>query len=114
MFTRQWSYNGSNGETEKGLFQAWGMGNQQFPDQPGTGRQVVDGGGFAGVGHLGEAYGLMSVFIVDLDKGDGMIAFVGGVGSDPEQYTGKYSALSRFQELILTALYKRALQGQAA
>jgi CubicO group peptidase (beta-lactamase class C family) len=113
MLTRQWTYNGSNGETEKGLFQAWGMGHQQFPDQPGTGRQVVEGGGFSGIGHLGEAYGLMSVFMVDLEKGDGMIAFVGGVGSDPEQYAGKYSSLARFQELILSAMHKRALLGQA-
>ncbi len=117
MFTRQWTFKGSgpadgkgvNGDSEKGLFQAWGMGNQHFPDAPGT--AIVEGGGFDGIGHLGEAYGLYSVFVVDLARKNGMIAFFSGSTSDPEAQKGRYSSLTRPQERILTALHKRAILG---
>jgi CubicO group peptidase (beta-lactamase class C family) len=113
MFTRQWTYDGrgGNGDTDKGLFNCWALGNQQFPDRPGTGMQLVEGGGFSGVGHLGEAYGLMSVFVVDLAKKNGMVLLIGGVSSDPEAYKGIYSAMPRFEELILSALHQRAILG---
>ena len=68
---------GSNGDSDNGLFTAWGLGNQHFLDRPGM--QLVEGGGFAGVGHLGEAYGLMSVFAADLERQNGMVVLVGGV-----------------------------------
>src|SRR5665647_3373496 len=53
MFARQWSYDGKggNGDSYRGLFNCWGLGNQQFPDRPGTGMQLVEGGGFPAVGH---------------------------------------------------------------
>lgn len=107
MFERQWTYNGKNGDTDKGLFNCWGLGNQHFPDRPGM--QVVEGGGFAGVGHLGEAYGLMSAFVADLANRNGMVMLVGGVSSDPEACKGKYSAMPRFEEQILTGLYRHAI-----
>lgn len=115
MFTRQWTYDGSggNGDSERGLYNRWGMGNQQFPDRPGTGMQVVEHGGFSGVGHLGEAYGLMSAFIFDPVTRNGMIMLVGGVSSDPDAYKGAYSSMPRFQEQILTALHGRAIMGNS-
>lgn len=113
MFTRQWTYDGSNGDTERGLYIRWGMGNQQFPDRPGSGMQLVEGGGFAGVGHLGEAYGLMSVFVADLEAKNGMVVLVGGVSSDPDAYKGVYSAMPRFEEQILSALHRRVLRGNS-
>jgi len=113
MLTRQWTYDGSNGDTERGLFDRWGMGNQQFPDRPGSGMQLVEGGGFAGVGHLGEAYGLMSVFVADLEAKNGMVVLVGGVSSDPENYKGVYSAMPRFEEQILSALHSRVIRGNS-
>jgi CubicO group peptidase (beta-lactamase class C family) len=110
MFERQWTYDGKggNGDTSNGLFNCWGLGNQQFPDR------LVEGGGFAGVGHLGEAYGLMSVFVVDLASRNGMVLLVGGTSSDPELYKGRYSAMPRFEEQILSALHRRAIQGRRA
>ncbi len=111
MFTRQWTYDGSNGDTSGGLYNRWGMGNQQFPDKSGSGMQVVEDGGFAGVGHLGEAYGLMSVFVADLERKNGMIVLIGGVSSDPAAYQGRYSAMPRFEEQILSALHRRAILG---
>ena len=115
MFTRQWTYDGKggNGDSDRGLFNCWGMGNQQFPDRPGSGMQLVEGGGFAGVGHLGDAYGLMSVFVVDLAKKNGMVALVGGTSTDPEAYRGQFSSLARFQEQILSSLHRRAILGRS-
>jgi CubicO group peptidase (beta-lactamase class C family) len=105
MFTRQWSLdaNGSNGDSERGLFRQWGLGNQHFVDG------VAEGGHFSGVGHLGEAYGLMSVFVVDLAARSGIVLLVGGVAADPEQHRGQYSSLARFEERILSALYRRVI-----
>ena len=116
MFARQWTYDGKggNGDTCHGLFNCWGLGNQQFPDRPGSGMQLVEGGGFAGVGHLGDAYGLMSVFVFDPATKNGMVALVGGTSSDPEGQKGKYSSLARFEERILSALYRRAILGKTA
>jgi CubicO group peptidase (beta-lactamase class C family) len=107
MFRRQWTFDGSNGATLDGFYQAWGLGNQQFP-----GPDLVEGGGFApAAGHLGDAYGLVSSFVMDRERRNGMIALVGGSSTDPQAASnrGRYSALPRFQERILTALYRRAI-----
>ena len=103
MLTRQWTYDGANGDTEHGLFNCWGLGNQQFPGQ------LVEGSDFSGIGHLGEAYGLMSVFVANLEARSGMIALVGGVSSDPEAQKGVYSSMARFEERILSAMHRRLL-----
>jgi len=109
MFGRQWTYDGRNGDTADGLFHAWGLGNEQFPDAPGT--RLVEGGGFPAVGHLGDAYGLLSVFAVDVQRKNGMIVLIGGTSTDPfaPANKGRYSALARCQERILTALYQGAI-----
>ena len=103
MLTRQWTYDGANGDTEHGLFNCWGLGNQQFPGQ------LVEGSDFSGVGHLGEAYGLISVFVVNLEARSGLIVLVGGVSSDPEAQKGVYSSMARFEERILSAMHRRLL-----
>ena len=107
MFSRQWTYDGRNGDTSDGLFHCWGLGNEQFPDETGT--RLVQG--FPAVGHLGDAYGLMSVFAFDRTRRNGMIVLVGGTSTDPfaPANKGRYSSLARFQERILTALYQRAI-----
>lgn len=109
MFSRQWSFDGANGDTDKGLFTHWGLGNQHFVDTPGA--QLVEGGGFGGVGHLGEAYGLMSVFAADLKAKNGMVVLVGGVSSDPAAYKSKSSAMTRFEEQILSAMHRHVIVG---
>jgi hypothetical protein len=38
-----------------------------------------------------------------------MIALVGGTATDPLKYKGQYSSLARFQEQILTAMYRQAI-----
>lgn len=113
MFSEQWRYNGGNGDTERGLFLSWGLGTQRFSEIAGQGNGLVPGGGFNGVGHLGEAYGLLSSFVLDPASGNGMVVLMGGVGADPEQYPGQYSALSRYEERPLAALYRRAILGRS-
>jgi CubicO group peptidase (beta-lactamase class C family) len=139
MFTEHWRYDGKNGDTLNGLYHSWGLGTQRFPDRPAAapvrssastaqrtavaaapglpysfepGNRLVPGGGFSAVGHLGEAYGLISTFVVDLERGNGMVSLIGGFGTDPDRNPGQYSAHTRAEELILSALYKRAILGK--
>jgi hypothetical protein len=53
----------------------------------------------------------MSVFAFDPKRRNGMIVLVGGTSTDPfaPANKGKYSSLARFQERILTALYRGAI-----
>ena len=111
MFGRQWQLapDASNGDSERGLYRAWGLGNQQFDAVAGQGNRLVEGASFTAVGHLGDAYGLVSAFVLDFKNRNGMVMLVGGTGSDPEQYPGTYSAMGRSEERILTALYRGAM-----
>ena len=118
MFAPQWRHDGRgvNGDSssgdQKGIFNAWGLGAQIFLDIGGesSGDRLVEGGGFSGVGHLGDAYGLTGAFVFDSVARNGMIFLAGGTAFAPETYRGKYSALRRHEEQVLTALYKRAIR----
>ena len=118
MFRRHWTYqeeiSGSNGDTMNGFYTCWGLGNQQFPDLPADRTRLVQGGGFAAVGHQGDAYGLISAFVMDRQRRNGMVMLVGGTSTDPQAPAnrGLYSAMPRFQERILTALYRRTISVQ--
>ena len=111
MFGRQWQLapDGCNGNSERGLYRVWGLGNQQFDADIEQGNGLVEGASFTAVGHLGDAYGLVSAFVLDFKHKNGMVMLVGGTGSDPERYPGTYSAMGRSEELILTALYRGAI-----
>ncbi len=119
FFARAWTHEaaGNSGScaSESGrprLLNAWGLGNQHFLDVsgPGCGDRLVEGGGFTGVGHLGEAWGLNGVFVLDRKTRDGMIVLVGGVARDPETFPGRYSAHYRHEERLMTTLYRGALR----
>jgi CubicO group peptidase (beta-lactamase class C family) len=112
MFSRQWTHDGRNGDTYRGLYHSWGLGIQRFDDAAPGGNRLVEGGGFSAAGHLGEAYGLISTFVVDLKSGNGMVSLIGGTGADPDSNPGRYSSMTRSEERILTALYRRAILGQ--
>jgi CubicO group peptidase (beta-lactamase class C family) len=116
VLVRQWRRDDADGSGDYGkrrqLFNAWGLGNQHFTDRsaPGRGDRLIEGGGFTGVGHLGDAYGLNGVFVFDPTKRNGMILLAGGVGADPERQRGAYSANLRYEERILTALHRHILE----
>jgi CubicO group peptidase (beta-lactamase class C family) len=98
-------------EGRRDLYNEWGLGNQHFIDLtgPGRGDRLVEGGGFTGAGHLGDAWGLTAAFVFDRGSGDGLIFLIGGVAIDPETNRGRYSALYRHEERILTVLHRRAI-----
>ena len=119
MLSPQWRYDDkpAKGDNYRGLYQAWGLGNQQFLDvgrvgnSSGSGDRLVEGGGFTALGHLGDAWGLTSAFAFNRKSKNGMIFMTGGPGFDPETWRGKYSSLYRHDERILSTLYRHAIIG---
>jgi CubicO group peptidase (beta-lactamase class C family) len=127
MFSRQWTLHpaGANGSANgdggsyRGLYHAWGLGNQQFTDTSfmrdghAVGDRLVDGGGFTGIGHLGWSWGLNALFVFDPASQDGLIYVSTGVGADPDRQPGRFSSVARFQERITDALYRGGILGVA-
>ena len=111
IFTRQWQLaaDGGNGDSDQGLFRAWGLGNQQFDADGARGNGLVAHAHFSAAGHLGDAYGLLSAFVLDFANKNGMIYLIGGTGSDPGRQRGPHTALSRPEEAVLDALYHGAI-----
>lgn len=116
MLATHWKGVAGNGEPDygshKGRFNAWGLGNQRFTDVTGPdfGDRLVEGGGFLANGHLGDAYGLMATLAFDPVKRNGFVFIASGTGFDPETDRGAYSAAARFEERIVTAIYRHALK----
>lgn len=105
-----------NGEAHHDWALAWGLGVQRFTDQsaadhggPARGDRLVEGGGFTGWGHLGDAYGLKAAFVLDPAQRRGLVVVTSGPGVDPEKHAGRWSAMDRWEELAITAVYRRAL-----
>ena len=111
MFTRQWQLaaDGRNGDSDQGLFRAWGLGNQQFDADGARGNGLVAEARFSAAGHLGDAYGLRSAFVLDFANKNGMIYLIGGTGSDPDRQRGPHTALSGAEAAVLDALYHGAI-----
>ncbi len=115
MLRTQWQGATQAGDRDYGVskdyFNAWGLGNQHFLDIHGNGRgdRLVEPGGFKAKGHFGDAYGLTSAFVFDPVTRNGIVFMTGGCGVDPDTSPGKYSAMARYEERILTALHRHAL-----
>jgi len=110
----QWRMNvgRSNGEAARDWALSWGLGVQRFTDHSGAGRgdRLVEGGGFSGWGHTGDAYGLMGLFAIDPLRRSGLVVIVAGPGVDPASYPSRWSALCRWQEIAISAVYRHTLQ----
>jgi len=87
---------------------SWGLGVQRFTDTcaKGRGDRLVEGGGFTGWGHSGDAYGLMGLFVLDPDRRRGVIVVANGPGVDPATFPSRWSAFYRWQELAFTAVVR--------
>lgn len=111
VFSTQWRHDPAlrNGDTHGGLFTHWGLGAQGFGAAYGERSRLVPEGDDLDWGHLGEAYGLLSVFALDFEKRSGVVVLIGGTASIPARTPGNYSALSRQEELVLTALHRHVL-----
>ncbi|MFM7704740.1 MAG: hypothetical protein ACKO6D_07460, partial [Rubrivivax sp.] len=84
-----------NGNTHHGLFQEWGLGVQRFGALP---------GGLTGVGHLGQAWGLLSGFVFDPATAGGVVYAMGGTSAEPEDHPGLHSPFARWEERVLELL----------
>jgi CubicO group peptidase (beta-lactamase class C family) len=124
MLARQWTLNDKSkgkGDSDnfRGLYHAWGLGNQHFldvstvKDGRASGDRLVEGGGFTGVGHLGWSWGLNALFVFDPTTKNGMIYVASGVGDNPDLHPGRFSSEARFQERITDALYRGAIRAPA-
>jgi CubicO group peptidase (beta-lactamase class C family) len=74
MMRPHWRFDGSNGETEKGFYCAYGLAVQML-GQCAPGDDPF-GDGRARIGHAGDAYGLKSGLWIDPERGTG-IAYLG-------------------------------------
>jgi CubicO group peptidase (beta-lactamase class C family) len=112
--SEQWRQNTtrSQGEAANDWALSWGLGVQRFTDTsgPGRGDRLVEGGGFTGWGHTGDAYGLMGVFALDPQQRRGVVVLITGPGVDPATHPSRWSALYRWEELAVSAVYRHLLE----
>ena len=103
MLEPQWTWNGRNGDTLEGQALSFGLGVWRFTHTPGLdsplGHQPRPW-----YGHLGDAYGLLSGLLFDPEAGNALVYIIGGQGADPAQHKGLYSAYTRWEEQVLSAL----------
>lgn len=104
----QWRASDSQGLAEGDWAFSWGLGVQRYTDRsgPGRGDRLVDGGGFSGWGHGGDAYGLRALFALDAHGRRGLVVIIAGPGVDPRTLPGRWSALDRWQEAAHSAVYR--------
>ena len=114
LASEHWRFDAArpNGDTQAGAILAWGLGGQRFLDVSAGhyGDRLVEGGGFTGWGHFGEAYGLHAAFVLDPVKRQGLVLVATGPSVDPATQPGQWSSMWRLHERALTALYRRALR----
>ena len=115
MQKMHWQYREKplNGDNFDGEFFEWGLGTQRFIDSSGgvgVGDRLVPQGGLTGYGHIGLAYGLQAMFFYDPVKRIGLIYAIGGSGIDPALAKGRYSTYTAWEEKILDAMHRHAIQ----
>ncbi|MDW8426014.1 MAG: serine hydrolase domain-containing protein [Meiothermus sp.] len=103
MTEPQWTWDGHNGDPLEGQALSWGLGVWRFTNTPGL-DCPVKGHRRLWYGHLGDAYGLLSGLLFDLE-GNALIYIIGGQGCDPATFRGAYSAYTGWEEEVLSALY---------
>lgn len=101
MIRPQWRFNGSNGDTEHGLFCSYGLGVMilALPNRPAACRDDPFGDGRTRIGHAGEAYGLRSGLWIDPATQRGVAFFTTEVADDAP--TGPRSAFNSVEEVML-------------
>lgn len=103
MFTPVWTFDPArnNGETCGDQMFCYGMGPHIFTNRHLD--RLVEGKNLPFAGHTAEAYGLVGCMAFDREKGNGIVYYISGLGSDPAQYRGLYSSFYRWEEQLLTA-----------
>jgi CubicO group peptidase (beta-lactamase class C family) len=83
LLTPMWTFNGSNGDTDKGFYCRYGLATETLATPVSGCRDDPAGDGIERVGHAGEAYGLRSGLWIDRAKGTGVAYFVTGLADSP-------------------------------
>ncbi|MCF8002541.1 MAG: beta-lactamase family protein [Halanaerobiales bacterium] len=106
MFSPYWTYDNSleNGDNYWGLMTSYGLGTHIIRNVDGD--RILENKDIYMSGHLGDAYGLLSGFMLDFDSNNGFIYLIGGVGNDPNNYFGEYSTFYKWEEEIMTAIFR--------
>ena len=104
MFTPVWTYDPAleNGDNYGNMMNCYGMGPHIFTNTD-MGDRMVIGQDLPFAGHSAEAYGLIGCLAIDRKKGNGIVYYACGLGSDPGKYDGKYSHFYGWEEALLTA-----------
>jgi CubicO group peptidase (beta-lactamase class C family) len=92
----QWRFNGSNGETEKGFYCAYGLAIQTLPVPVKGCRDDLFGKGRVMIGHAGEAYRVRSGLWVDQKRGVGIAFFAANSGTEPPEGRSAYRAIEEY------------------
>jgi hypothetical protein len=103
MRTTSWLYNGSNGDTDGGLFGAWGLATQIITATPGKDEIFPNSIMF---GHAGDAYGLISDNFLDPVSGYGLIFMTNGPKTTENFVLSKSSAWYECEEKTYNVLQK--------
>lgn len=93
LLAPQWRYDGSNGETDRGFYCAYGLATQSLPVRVAGCNDDLFGDGRAVSGHAGDAYGLRSGLWIDRRTGRGIAYFSTGNGEDPPRGRSAYRAI---------------------
>ncbi len=80
MTTSQWKFDGTNGNTNNGLFRNWGLGIHLITNTKDN--DDIYSGNVSMLGHSGEAYGLVCDAFVDVINGNGFIFITNGSGKE--------------------------------
>lgn len=104
MFAPAWTFDPErhNGDTYGGLMNCYGLGPHIFTNRD-MGDRLVANRDLAFAGHTAEAYGLVGGMGFDRQKGNGIVYYLAGLGSDPARFPGTYSAFYGWEEALLTA-----------
>lgn len=96
MIHPAWRYDGTNGETEKGFFCAYGLAIQSLPMEQAGCNDKLFGDGTAVFGHSGEAYRVRSGLWMDPIRGVGIAYFAANNGTEPPYGRSAYRAVEEW------------------
>jgi CubicO group peptidase (beta-lactamase class C family) len=102
MVTRQWAFDGSNGDSEGGVYCEYGLAVQYLPGPGDICRDDLFDAEWGMIGHAGDAYGVRSGLWVDRENGIGIAYFATGNGDDPPR--GRHSAFRGIEEMLAARL----------
>jgi len=88
-----WRYDGTNGDTSRGFYCAYGLAVQILPNRAPGCRDDLFGDGRMVGGHAGDAYGLLSGLWMDRKRGRGIAYFAANNGDEPAQGSSAYRAI---------------------